>query len=1219
MLTEAAVGDDREEQLRQACAELERRLRAGEPCGAEELFQTFPAVAAHEESALELIYREFLLREQMGQPPSLEELCGRFPQWRTRLERLFRVHHLFQGSDSEPVLSGDTPFLAPESPTDGASESSADSVRRLENYELLEEVGRGGMGVVYKARQKGLNRLVALKMVLAGGHASEAELQRFRREAEAAARLQHPNIVQIHEVGEHEGRPFFSMEYVEGGSLEDKLSGTPLPPREAAQLLQTLARAVHHAHQRGVVHRDLKPANILLHEEKISRKDAKAQSSKEEQEGEGQGSAPSSLPLGALASLREISLVPKITDFGLAKQLEVSSGQTQSGAIIGTPSYMAPEQASGQSKTIGPAVDIYALGAILYECLTGRPPFQGATLLDTFEQVRVQEPVPPTSLQPKLPRDLETICLKCLRKEPHKRYASAERLAEDLRRFLQGEPIQARPVRTWERVILWVRRRPAAAALMGVSAVALAALVAVVVGLYYNADLEALNTELESAKQDTDVANNQLQGALLELQRKKAETDRGWAEAEKQRTSAREQEALARHYLYVAQINLAQRVLQQKQIGRALQLLDELRHRQPDQEDLRGFEWYYLWQLCHGDLFALRGHSGKVTGVVFSPDGKRLASGSADRTVKIWDPATGKEMASFKGHTDAITCVVFSPDGKLLASASCDKTVRVWNLQTGQEVLCLKRHTGKVTCVAFSPKGNQLASASEDKTVRVWGAQTGRTIRTLEGVGGLISTVGFTANGKCLSCAVVGKRVKVWNVETGKILLTPDIHPTVRGLAFSPDSQRLAAAAGVAGVADGSAATAALPGEFDTAVWDLQTGEEIFAYDQHNAPVDRVAFSPDGQYLASAGAMVRVWNLATRKELLALHPPSMVLAVAFSPDGQLLATGNDDHTVRVWSTARRTLPLLVKPGRINNVVYTPDGQFLAATGHKWVTIWNAETGGVTQNLESPGNDGRVTFSPNGKALAGGNGPVMVWDVTTGRVTHTLREDRLVFGVAFSPDGRLLATAGLDGKVRVWDLAEDRVLHTLPVGIEMSTSVAFSPDRRYLASANGRDADPHRGRQPGRVKVWDVASGKEAFPLGGDTYSAWSVVFSPDGKRIAAACGDLTGVGEVKVWDATTGQELFTLKGYNACVFSVAFSPDGRRLASASGPNELDFGEIKIWDLTTGRELLSIREHKDGGYGVAYSPDGKRLASAGADGKLRIWGEPSSAIAAGKHR
>jgi tetratricopeptide (TPR) repeat protein/predicted Ser/Thr protein kinase len=364
-------------------------------------------------------------------------------------------------------------------------------------YEILGELGRGGMGVVYKARQKGLNRLVALKMILSGGHASSGDLARFRLEAEAVAKLKHPNIVQIYEIGEHFGQPYFSLEFVDGGSLDKKLAGTPQPAAQAAGWVETMARAMHEAHKEGIIHRDLKPANVLL-------------------TGDG---------------------VPKIMDFGLAKRIdEGDSGQTRTGAIMGTPSYMAPEQAEGRIKELGPATDIYSLGAILYDLITGRPPFRGETVMDTLQLVVSAEPVSPVRLHPKVPRDLETICLKCLQKEPAKRYPTSWALAEDLRRFLDGRPIEARPVGALERAWKWAKRRPAAAALAAVSAAVVVALV--VGGLWfgqheYRQRLEAdrlMNVaqanEAEALKQEKNARDEQ---ARAERERRRA--DQNFVEA----------------------------------------------------------------------------------------------------------------------------------------------------------------------------------------------------------------------------------------------------------------------------------------------------------------------------------------------------------------------------------------------------------------------------------------------------------------------------------------------------------------------------------------------------------------------------------------------------------------------------------------------------------------------------------------------------------------
>jgi serine/threonine protein kinase/Tfp pilus assembly protein PilF len=418
----------------------------GERILAEAYLERHPALQADAACALQLVYQEVLLREESGERPQLAEYVQRFPQFASQLGPLFEVHRALE-SGSLQESKGTDPSrhtTPPESPRLGNVDWPS-----VTGYEILERLGRGGMGIVYKARQEGLNRVVALKMIVSGAHADKEEVARFRAEAQAQAQLQHPHIVQIYEVDEHEGIPYFALEFVAGGSLAHKLAGTPQPARGAAQLLETLARAVHYAHQRGLIHRDLKPANVLLTADGI----------------------------------------PKIADFGLAKRVANAGwspeqpGLTQSGAIVGTPTYMAPEQATGKTKAIGGAADVYALGAILYEALTGRPPFLGETALDTLHQVRSQEPVPLRRLQPKVPRDLETVCLKCLQKEPRQRYASAEALAEDLRCFWEGKPIQARSIRIWERGLKWVRRRPAVAALLaGVAALLVTVIATLAVG-----------------------------------------------------------------------------------------------------------------------------------------------------------------------------------------------------------------------------------------------------------------------------------------------------------------------------------------------------------------------------------------------------------------------------------------------------------------------------------------------------------------------------------------------------------------------------------------------------------------------------------------------------------------------------------------------------------------------------------------------------------------
>jgi hypothetical protein len=454
-------------------------------------------------------------------------------------------------------------------------------VRYFGDYEILRELARGGMGVVFQARQVSLNRPVALKMILAGQLAHETDVKRFYTEAEAAANLDHPGIVPIYEVGQHEGQHYFSMGFVEGQSLAQRLADGPLPPRQAAALLLKVAEAIAYAHQRGVIHRDLKPGNILL-----------------DQNGN-----------------------PRVTDLGLAKKVQGDSGLTGSGQIMGTPSYMPPEQTGGQRGAVGPAADVYALGATLYALVTGRPPFQAATAMDTVIQVLSEEPVPPRRLNPSIPRDLETICLKCLEKEPGKRYPTAAVLGEDLRRYLDGEPIVARPVTRFERAIKWARRRPAIAALMGLVVLVTALGLGGVLWQWREAVLARHDAERASgrAMAQTELAEQRLQDAL------------------KAQAKERKQTELAEQRLYDVRMNQIQRYWDDYN-GELLQqgLVDQLPANQGG-IDRRGFEWFYWQRKMSSGHITLQGHADGVRSVAFSPDGQRLASASIDGTVKVWD------------------------------------------------------------------------------------------------------------------------------------------------------------------------------------------------------------------------------------------------------------------------------------------------------------------------------------------------------------------------------------------------------------------------------------------------------------------------------------------------------------------------------------------------------------------------------------------------------
>jgi serine/threonine protein kinase/Flp pilus assembly protein TadD len=511
MLTRCRTGKELERKVRQACDTLESRLRAGESYRTEDCLAVYPELAADSDATLEILYFEYVMREEMGEALSAEDWYRRFPEQQVPLKKILQIHHGACGRSSSGGPSASLETLTPEQ---SAAQRRALVQRRLSKYEILEELGRGSMGVVYKAREPSLDRMVALKVILAGPHAGLDQLVRIRREARAIARLQHPNIVQIHEIGDDDGRPFLCMEYVDGPGLDRLLSrwneqgSLGVTPQAAARLAESVAHAVHYAHQQGIIHRDLKPANILL---------AAVQSPKSKAQNHAGG--PWTLDFGLWT--------PKIADFGLAKFLDSSTEATQTGHLIGTPSFMAPEQADGRTDDVGPAVDIYALGVILYQLLTGRPPFQAASVQETLELVRTAEPPPPRHLQPNLPRDLQTICLKCLAKEPGNRYASALALAEDLRRFQAGEPVRARPATVTDRLNKWMKRRPVVAGLLAALFLAIVAGGTGIVWQWWRAEQNALYADLNARnfKNERDRAVEERRRAERHLKRARESID----------------------------------------------------------------------------------------------------------------------------------------------------------------------------------------------------------------------------------------------------------------------------------------------------------------------------------------------------------------------------------------------------------------------------------------------------------------------------------------------------------------------------------------------------------------------------------------------------------------------------------------------------------------------------------------------------------------------
>jgi WD40 repeat protein/tetratricopeptide (TPR) repeat protein len=1008
------------------------------------------------------------------------------------------------------------------------------------------------MGVVYQARQVGLNRLVALKMIRAGASAEASDLARFRTEAETVARLQHPNVVQIYEVGDLGGLPFFSMEYCLGGSLDKKLGGTPLPPVEAATLLRTLANAVQAAHSAGVVHRDLKPANVLL----------------------------------------DAAGTPKVSDFGLARKLdEAVSGDT--GVLLGTPEYMAPEQAEGKGRAVGPLADVYTLGVILYECLIGRPPFKAANKLDIIVQVVTEEPVQPRRLNPSVPRDLETICLKAMAKEPVRRYQTAADMAEDLRRYLEGRPIVARPVGAVERGVRWCNRNRALAAAFGGIAASLVLGTVVSIGFAVQANGAAEQANREAVRARASEESERVAHAATE--------------AEKQHvTEEKDRTTLA---FYVAQIRGADSELFVHNLQAARRSLNET------PPGLRGWEYGYLARRAEGTPFTLRGHTGNVTSVAFSPDGTRLVSGSVDGTVKLWDTLKGAEISILCRPVAPVISVAFSPDGiRLATSGARDKTVKLWDARSGAELLILRGHVAPVNSVVFSPEGTRLASGAgtpvageaQDNTVKLWDARSGAELLTLRGHAAPVHCVAFSPDGTRLASAAGGillpgnaqdNTVKLWDARSGAEILTLRGHDSeVTSVAFSPDGTRLAS------------------GAWDNTVklWDARTGAELLTLRGHSNWVRSVAFSPDGMRLASGTQdnTVKLWDARNGAELFTLRGHiGAITSVAFSPDGTRLASGAEDNTVKLWDARNGAeIPTLRGNVPITSIAFSSDGTRLASAAFdSTVKLWDLRSGTEVLTLRGHvSGNAPVAFSPDGSRLATSDAQdnsVKLWDARSGAELLTLRGHTApVYCVAFSPDGTRLASGAVsldpsraqDNFVKLWDARNGAELLTLPGHASGVTSIAFSPDSTRLLS----------GSHYNTVKLWDAQNGAELFTIRAHLSSISSVAFSPDGTRLATSGGlDST----VKLWDARNGAELRSLRGHAVPVACVAFSPDGTRLASGAFDHT-----IKLWDARSGAELLTLRGHVAPVDCVAFSPDGSRLASGSTDCTVKVWDARSSA-------